>query len=110
MKKFYVYYQGKGYGCDYTIGCNLRVEEHEVEDIQEVIDALNQEIEESPSYAEERIESIRVIEVANERKLDIDDIVLNIRKKERAEEEARIEEKEKAELKRLKEKYEKDKK
>lgn len=106
MKDFFVYYKGRGYGCDYTIGCNLCVEKRAADSIEEVIEEITEEIEESPDYSEERIESITIIEVAQERKLDIESITSNIRQQQLAQEKAEEEARERAELERLKKKYE----
>lgn len=106
MKKFYAYFEGKGHGCDYTIGCNLRVEQYDAKDVQEVVDIITEEIEESPDYAEERIEQVTIIEAASETTLDIFDLTSNIREKQLAEEQLKKEDEERAEYERLKKKFE----
>jgi len=106
MKTFYVYYEGRGYGCDYTIGCNLRVEVINAESAEEVWAQVKEEVEESPTYAEERIESVTVIEAAGVTKLDIEDLTRDIREQQEQDKKAKKEAEERAEYERLKKKFE----
>lgn len=105
MKSFYAYYEGKGYGCDYTIGCNIRVDAIQAESVEDAIAEVKEKIEESPDYAEERIESVTIIEVASATKLDIEDFTRDIREQQVAEEQAKKEAEERAEYERLKQKF-----
>lgn len=106
MSKFYIYYVGRGEGCDYTIGCNTRVEERTANNIDEIVSYIAESFEESADYVESRIESVKIIEVSSELDLDVDEIVYNIRQSEKAIELADKEAEERVELERLKGKYE----
>jgi len=106
MKTFYVYYEGRGYGCDYTIGCNSNVEVYKAENVEEVIREISKEWDDYlPKYVEERYDSITIIEAASITEVDISGYIAKAEAKEEEEKKRREEVKERAEFERLKEKY-----
>lgn len=61
---FYAWYQGKGDGCDYTIGCNQRISRLVAASIPAAIEeACGDEWSE---YDDERIERITILRVTEE--------------------------------------------
>lgn len=106
MKTFYVYYEGRGMGCDYTIGCNLKVESYRAKDVEEVIEKVTEEWDDYFSkYVEERYDSITIIEAASTTDVDIKGYIAKAKVKEEEEKRRKEEAREYAEFERLKVKY-----
>lgn len=61
---FYAYTKGRGEGCDYTIGCNLKIERLKATTMEAaIVEATG---EGWSKYDDERIETITILRVAEE--------------------------------------------
>lgn len=60
---FYAYTKGRGEGCDYTIGCNLRLNRLSATMME---DAIVEAVGEWSTYDDEQIEKITVLRVTEE--------------------------------------------
>jgi ssDNA-binding Zn-finger/Zn-ribbon topoisomerase 1 len=66
--KFYVLIAGKGAGCDYTIGCNMKFRELKARDWEEARDEANKIAD------DDRIESVKLLLVNSEEDVDMESL------------------------------------
>lgn len=105
MKKYKAYIHQQGEGCDYTIGCAQTVIDIEANSMDEAKQKLFEEIEESYSHEEQRLESAELYEIEQVFVADMDDIYKRIDNAKYAKEQERKEAKERQEFERLKSKF-----
>ncbi len=106
MKTFYVYYEGRGEGCDYTIGCNLNVEIVKAKNVEEVVKKITDEWDECGfNYVESRYAAVTIIEAPSTTDVDINGYIVEAKAKAAERIRLKEEDKEKAEFERLKKKF-----
>jgi hypothetical protein len=107
-KTFVVYYQGSGGGCDYTLGCNLRVETIYANDLagaERLVREALFEDDDSVNYAEKHYASITIYEVCCVTRFDLDGEIDRVRRVAKAEQDASQDRCERSEYERLKTKF-----
>ncbi len=105
MLKYIALIKGAGEGCDYTIACNRKWEYLNAKNINDA----HKECEDiclGWLGTEAPIESIEILEFSKKEDFDVEACEAKLKSKQESEEEEEIEEFEKAELERLKKKYE----
>ena len=97
-ERLYAYYKGRGEGCDYTIGCNLKVERLKATTVEAAItEAIGKDWSE---YDDERIEKITILRVTEE--IDCADRIAQLRAQREEAKKARDVASKRAQLERLK--------
>ena len=115
-KKFLIIISGKAEGCDYTIGCNTRVEEIEANSLEEAWEKYSEKAEmdfnflkedggDYGYYIELGIKVIRIIEIIKERKIDVLSLQSELDQYYKEESDKENEVDEKKQYERLKKKY-----
>lgn len=81
MAKYYALITGRGYGCDYTIGCNVQFMELNTA-TDEPKDIYKQVVKKVIHYfGDDRIESIKVVKVTEEFDFDLAGYAADVRKR-----------------------------
>jgi len=111
MSKFIAYIQGAGEGCDYTIGCNLSVyflPDH-IETMEQAVEFCGtpQDEDDFLGCSSEMVSQITVFEVINFENVDVGAVKAARKADRRRIANERKEQQERAELERLKARYEK---
>lgn len=109
---YYALITGQGEGCDYTIGCNMRFEKLKATNISdarkeciEVFKRYDISEDDGSPHDELRIESIVMLEVSVEEKVDISGILASARKVSAEKEKVDAEMREREQFERLRKKY-----
>ena len=101
MNKYYAYIVGEGEGCDYTIGCNIRLSKiGEFKNISIAHDTFIHD------FNFENIKSVEILEVSKTLVLNVENIKRALSISRYTEEKLKKIEEERRLLKELKEKYE----
>jgi hypothetical protein len=103
--KTYKAYLNQGQGCDYTIGCGLRVIDIIANSMDEAKQKLAQTIAEDYSYDEGRLEKAELFEVEQVFVMDVKAIYQKVTDDRNAKKQREKDEKEKQEFERLKSKF-----
>ena len=104
-KQFIALSTGTGEGCDFCIGCNLRMDH--LNNANNMDEALQKAEELFDDWgAEERIANMLIIEVADDALLDINGIIKRRKETQQQKHDAETEARERKQLAELKDKYE----
>lgn len=103
--KTYKAYLNQGQGCDYTIGCGLRVIDITANSMEDAKQKLAETIAEEYSYDEGRLEKAELYEVEQVFVMDLKAIYQKVADDRNAEKQREKDAKEKAEFERLKSKF-----
>lgn len=99
---YYIFAEGPGEGCDYTIGCNQAFEELEATNMEEAQKAAREWYNDRSS---ESVESMTIIEVSNAIDCDIDGWLKEARDARAARKKVKDEAEKRATFERLKAKF-----
>jgi hypothetical protein len=105
MKTYKAYLQQEGEGCDYTIGCGLRVIDITANSMEEAKHKLAETIATEYSYDEGMLYAAELYEVEQVFSMDVKAIYQKVVDDRNAEKQREKDAKEKAEFERLKSKF-----
>lgn len=103
MKTYKAYFEQEG-GCDYTIGCGYILVDLEAKTWDAAIDEITEKME---YYGIDNIDKATLFEINEELEIDVDDIKNVQEEEKRLEKQKEIDEQEKQEFERLKQKFNK---
>lgn len=101
---FAVFLKQRGYGCDYTIGCGMRLEELAAATIEDARKEATKLIKGNYSYIDYRLEVARIVEIVDE--IDVATLYEAFDKKKAMKEETRKKQRRHEEYEKLKKEFE----
>lgn len=105
MKTYKAYLAQAGEGCDYTIGCGLRVIDINAASLDEAKIKLIEEIKENYSQEERQVDKVELYEIESITNIDVSELYNLIKQERNAKEQAYKEERERQEFLRLQAKF-----